>query len=367
MSTNHQQLKLTMAAIVGSLLRGPNPNNITRCIQNSEEIEIRHQGTNIQNIAMKRSNLSDGVGRHLFVNLDEEQARNLQSISLEHCRLGGDGLAVLKSSLKQFKAIVKVIIGITDRFDCDLVTNMIDLAKGLDNIEELKMRDEHIYSMSMIISGREIKLYARQLSNELLASLLSTARPHYDLKELDIAGGPFGLAGCETVSTLLQDQTCNVVCLHLNDIPINEECAILFANALKNNRTLEQFRFERHEQRFMGRISYNAFANALCDPTSINTIQASNHALKVLGHEMIPNIKIQRHLAFNNRSVDKKEVAIYKILRYHKRFDVSSLFEWELKFLPIAVNWFDSAGVNLDLHKIDVIYQFILAMAEFLA
>ena len=256
-------------------------------------------------------------------------------------------------------------------FDSDLLTFLIDLFKRRDNVEKLDIRgDSRIRSLTTqititIISGREIKLRALSLTNELLVLLLSLVRPHYDVKEMNISGTQIGLTACEAVSTVLQDPSCNLVWLYLETPPIDDECANVFAGALRNNEKLEQLRFGQYHN--LGRNVYNAFADALCDPTGINTIISSNHTLKVLGGDMIPNVKIQRHLAFNNGSNDKKEVAIHKVLRYYRRFDMSSFFEWELKFLPIAVNWMDSAGANLDLHKFDVIYQFLQAMAEFLA
>ena len=46
-------------------------------------------------------------------------------------------------------------------------------------------------------------------------------------------------------------------------------------------------------------------------------------------------------------------------------------FEWELKVLPIAINWFERARsidddneVGIGNHKLDSIYQFIRSMPE---
>ena len=76
-------------------------------------------------------------------------------------------------------------------------------------------------------------------------------------------------------------------------------------------------------------------------------------------------------LALNRRNSDKKQVAIQKILKHHQHFDMQPFFEWDLKVLPVAVNWFERAQsiqnddeAGTDRHKLGAIYQFIRAMPE---
>ena len=72
-----------------------------------------------------------------------------------------------------------------------------------------------------------------------------------------------------------------------------------------------------------------------------------------------------------NSSEDKRDVAIKKILKHHQHFDVQPFFEWDLKILPTAINWFDRArsietndSTGIGKQKLSVIYQFIRAMPE---
>ena len=72
-----------------------------------------------------------------------------------------------------------------------------------------------------------------------------------------------------------------------------------------------------------------------------------------------------------NRGGDKRCVAMKKILRCHRHFDMQPFFEWDLKVLPIAIDWFDRARFVYDNneagignHKLGAIYQFIRAMPE---
>ena len=71
---------------------------------------------------------------------------------------------------------------------------------------------------------------------------------------------------------------------------------------------------------------------------------------------------------------DKSCVAIKKILQHHQHFDMQPFFEWDLKVLPIAINWFERARsiiahtnndvIGVGKRKLSVIYQFIRAMPE---
>ena len=72
-----------------------------------------------------------------------------------------------------------------------------------------------------------------------------------------------------------------------------------------------------------------------------------------------------------NRGEDKKKVAMKKILKHHRHFVMQPFFEWDLKVLPIAIDWFDRARAidsnneaQIGNHKLGAIYQFIRAMPE---
>ena len=94
---------------------------------------------------------------------------------------------------------------------------------------------------------------------------------------------------------------------------------------------------------------------------------------KVLGYARNIPANVASLLALNRRFGDKKLIAMKKILTHHEHFDMQPFFEWDLKVLPVAVDWFeraraisvvagDKAGVKKQ--KLGAIYQFIRAMPE---
>ena len=91
-------------------------------------------------------------------------------------------------------------------------------------------------------------------------------------------------------------------------------------------------------------------------------------------------------LELNGICMNKRQVAIEKVLMHHQHFDMQPFFEWDLKVLPLAIKWFERAryvanddhgnessvlyfpnsddleGINN--HKLGAIYQFVRAMPE---
>ena len=132
---------------------------------------------------------------------------------------------------------------------------------------------------------------------------------------------------------------------------------------------------------------YSSFTTTLCDTSSINNTFLSNHTLESLSSsgsqlEDLP-YNLVYSLALNASSGDKKEVAMKKIMTYHQHFDMEPFFEWDLKVLPLVIDWFErvrsikNAGKgqskrnrriarnkSINKLKLGVIYQFVRAMPD---
>ena len=148
---------------------------------------------------------------------------------------------------------------------------------------------------------------------------------------------------------------------------MGNEGALIFANALARNNKLEILNLHNNEITAEG---YSSFSNVLCDTSSVNKTFRSNHTLVSLGDEDMP-ADVESSLELNRSSENKKQVAIKKILQHHQHFDMQPFFNWDLKVLPIAINWFerahavdefDEAGIGT--RKLGAIYQFVRAMPE---
>ena len=175
--------------------------------------------------------------------------------------------------------------------------------------------------------------------------------------------------GCQSLAALLVNPKCNLEELDLNDNRIGDEGALIFANAMASNRKLKRLNLYGTVITAEG---WSGFSKVLCDASSINNTFLSNHTL---GSFMAnPPSDIRSLLALNRRFADKKQVAMEKILKHHQHFDMQPFFEWDLKVLPLFIDWFERATIvrrpstahkqNIRKRKLDAIYQFIHAMPE---
>lgn len=200
-----------------------------------------------------------------------------------------------------------------------------------------------------------------------MESFVSLVRNHH-VNKLDFCGNRIGVGGFEVLASFLQDPSCNLVTLNLNNVPIDDDCSAILAHALRANTKLDSVLFKNTTA--TTRAGWKSFSKALCDTSTINKTYHSNHTLKNFGSQLPPSRRLNRSLMLNNNGTSTKQVAIRKILRNHRRLEMGSLFEWELNMLPYVVNWFGRARVisgidtSIDKRKLDAIYQFIHAMPE---
>jgi len=198
---------------------------------------------------------------------------------------------------------------------------------------------------------------------------VSEIRGLNQLKNLDLSGNNFGRVGCEALATLLQDPNSNLCGLSLmNNINIDDNCAIVLANSLMGNSKLIDLVFSG--SRSITESGWNAFSAVLCDTSSVNATFCSNHTLqRIVYTDPLPT-NLRDLLRLNNCS-DEEQVAVKKILRCHSHLDMEPFLEWDLKVLPLVVNWFDKARAfsqndgeetNVDARKLSAIYQFARAV-----
>ena len=179
--------------------------------------------------------------------------------------------------------------------------------------------------------------------------------------------------GWRSLASLLERPSSNLDELKLIGNHIGDEGARNFVNALASNRKLKTLNVYGNNITTEG---YSSFSKILCDTSSINKTFLSNHTLTHLGRWADIPADVNFMLELNQSNDDKKQVAIEKVLSHHRHFDMRPFFEWDLKVLPIAINWFERAKsirnyvgayheATIDKRKLDAIYQFIRAMPEF--
>ena len=197
--------------------------------------------------------------------------------------------------------------------------------------------------------------------------LVDALLPNSSLRSLDLSYNPITIRGCQSLAALLENPNSNLDALYLDNNNIGNLGAFIFANALARNRKLNILYLNND----ITAEGWSSFSKVLCDTSSVNNTHLSNHTLENLfGAPNIP-ADVNALLHLNSSSEDKRQVAMTKILKHHQHFDMQPFFEWDLKVLPLVIDWFDRARsiestdiVGTGKRKLDAIYQFIRAIPE---
>jgi len=273
----------------------------------------------IKKLRLSRCNLSEGAGYDLLKAFGEN-GTNLIEISLVRCGLSNRGFQALTTALTK--------------------------CTGL----------------------RKILLHMSNIDDELLQRVIDAIGGNHKLEMLDLSSNNIGSEGCRALARLLQDPDSSLRVLALDRNVIDDTGSFVLANALRNNTTLEELQLDQN--RGITSVGLNEFYQVVCNTSSILDTFLSNHTLERLeefeSEDWAPS-NIRRELD-RNCSNDKHGVAIKKILCHHQHLNVESFFEWDLKVLPYAIEWFRRARLccediaNLDAKILSSIYQFALAM-----
>jgi hypothetical protein len=210
--------------------------------------------------------------------------------------------------------------------------------------------------------------------NGINDNALETLMPQLGkLRHLDLSCNMISITtnGFKAIATLLEDPSCNLEELNLEGNNIQNERVHLFATAIAKNTKLITLNLANNSINAAG---WAVISDVLCDTSSINNTFNSNHTLLHLDKDNRETLGAVRQYLVLNHYADKKNTATMKILQY-SRHNISMLpffEEWELKCLPIAVNWFDSARPGyirnhmlrqeVETSKLQAIYEFVRGM-----
>ena len=261
---------------------------------------------------------------------------------------------------------------------------MVDIIQSLSmhpQLEKLALPNMNIgrnesTNLANVLHGMSelhlLNLFNNDVDDEGVDALVG-ALANSNLRVLNLSFNPHITSrGCQSLAALLENPNCNLERLLLHSNNIDNEGALLFANAMASNNKLKTLSLFGNGITPEG---WSGFSKTLCDTSSINKTFLSNHTLEFLGVQSrcIP-ADVDSSMVLNRSSEDKNQVAIKKILKYHQHFDMQPFFEWDLKVLPHAVDWFDRARFVYDNneagignHKLGAIYQFIRACPRFLS
>jgi len=119
------------------------------------------------------------------------------------------------------------------------------------------------------------------------------------------------------------------------------------------------------------RIRSLPLCKLLCDTSSINATYLSNHTLTNVSYKGNTHYYTEReaveYMKLNRENKkNKSRTATIKILENHPHFNMHPFFQWDVKALPMIINWFSKAAVctigygkKIRVNKLSSIFDFV--------
>ena len=337
-----------------------------------------HNNRSIMNICF--NNCINRLNGNIFGMLDQFFKNNhkLTKFVVEDCELGSEGVRHLSlalgscnKSLKHFILdrseiggghLVEIILALSihpqlerlsfrrmnvGRNECTaLATPLRSATKHLQTLDlgGNNIDDEGVDALVNAIDGSQLQVL--DLSRDLSHNPTITAK------------------GWKTVSSLLERTHSNLQKLTLRWNNLGDGGALIFANALRGNSTLEYLDLYGNGNTDDG---WAHFSKLLCDTSTVNNTYLSNHTLRnlVMTGYGSAAADVQSYLQLNRRSRDKGRVAMNKILQHHEHFNLQPFFEWEFKVLPLLIGWLKKASTGTTAYwlaknrSLDTIFLFL--------
>ena len=317
--------------------------NVSRCMDNDNTlVTLLESGVKLKKLSHNYHSPALATFAHGLKSIGS----SLEELDLSESNVGNDGLLTLAEALADCTSIKTL----------GLSGNDFSMAAG-------GLRSLMRWLQRAGIQLDELQLWECDINDEGLQALIDEGVVNH-CKHIDLSiNYAITASGWRLLSTELQSERCCVQNLHLSYMSIGDDTAEFFARALVGNKTLRMLHLvgEDEENLSITPTGWSAFSKVLCDTSSINNTYISNHTIRELwreheGSENIPRDLVQ-YLWLNERC--PQHAARCKILMSHAHLDMKPLLRWELKCLPLAVNWFERAKPCLTL-SIDDGESFIL-------
>ena len=319
----------------------------------------------------------------------EEASRSLSTLfQSDNCRLERLDLAQMNIDDDEIAVLSTGLVCLPSLKRLDLRNNSIGdeglqaLVGGLVNcnLEELTL--SHNMFMESVSGLRALgKLVGRatnmrvldltysSITDEGLQSFVEGTENCCSLTRLDLSYNRSITAnGLASLSSLLRAEHCTLSNLHLYGINVGDNEAVVLANGLTGNKSLRELNFGNSSITVRG---WAAFSKLLCDKSSVSDTYLSNHTLVYIGGYILQDLQdtttqdIEEYLKFNK--FRNQAAAICKILHSHPDIDVTPLFQFDLKCLPLVVKWLKKAKLHESTEvfknrKLSAVYKFVRGM-----
>jgi hypothetical protein len=234
---------------------------------------------------------------------------------------------------------------------------LTSLELRIDVLFGIPLRDDVAAALADVLKANKslkhlsLRSYSN-LSSEQITVLFTGIVQNRSITELCIYVDRLGESVLSSLSALLQSESCSLTSLDLRSNifsgPLGDDGAVALADALKGNKSLKYLYFSSDSNNLTS-VGWSAFSRLLCDTSSVSNTYLSNHSLvkistgNIFFRHDIPQ-DLTQLLSLNKRAGKHadKDVAIWKILKYHPDFfDIGPFLGDEGKLLPLVMSWFE--------------------------
>eukprot|EP00984_Skeletonema_dohrnii_P018037 scaffold8338_cov72-Skeletonema_dohrnii-CCMP3373.AAC.1 len=268
--------------------------------------------------------------------------------------IGNEGLDVLSSGLRGIGSSLKVLHLSDSSIGNEGLLAVVEALQSCTGLETLDLSSNDFSSAAVGLGSlsdwlqnapmnlKNLDLEGCSINDEGLHALAEGAANH--CKVLDLIGNDsITTLGLRYLSDAIRSDSCRVETLHLQGIPIRDDGMEALALGLAGNKSVRSlYLVDLDDGITVSSAGWLAFSRALCDTSSVNSTYLSNNTICDVCIEddgEIISRDISRFLQLNKEH--PQHTARCKILLSHKHLDMESLHQWGLKFLPLAVAWFE--------------------------
>eukprot|EP00985_Skeletonema_marinoi_P003513 scaffold1505_cov146-Skeletonema_marinoi.AAC.27 len=284
----------------------------------------------LKQLLLKGNNYIGNEGMDVLSNGLRGIGSSLKVLHLSDSSIGNEGLLALVDGLTNCTSLETLQLSRND---------FSSAAAGLGSLSDWLQNSPMILKYLFLDNCR--------ISDEGLHALAEGAANQ--CRELYLKGNEtITTVGLRYLSDSIRSDSCRVESLDLECIPVGDEGLEVLAQGLVGNQSLTSLDLgDLHGDVLITSTGWLAFSKALCDTSSVNSTYLSNHTIFrfcLFGGDdevTIPPRDISRYLRLHEEH--PQHVAKCKILMKHPHLDMTPFFEWKLKFLPMAVAWFERA------------------------
>eukprot|EP00985_Skeletonema_marinoi_P033356 scaffold41099_cov153-Skeletonema_marinoi.AAC.3 len=321
-----------------------------------------HSVSQLEELAISYSNSVDPDGWSELRTLLESGVCKLKQLRLYgNNYIGNQGLDILSNGLRGIESSLKALV-LTDNFIGDeglsSLVEALQTCTGLDTLflahNDFSSAEAGLESLSDWLLRDKVNLKYLHLSycriNDKGLHALSRGAAK-QCRELSLRGNEsITTLGLKYLSNSIRSDSCRVEILDLRGIPIGDDVLEVLALGLADIKSVRLLYLEELDNDIsVNSAGWVAFSTALCDTCSVNSTYLSNRTITDIQakddgeitrpREITLPRDISRYLRLN--AEHPQYVARCKILMNHPHLDMAPLLYWGLKFLPLAVAWFE--------------------------